>query len=79
MQNNRARIQRGDTIRDCKIIINGSTIKFDLNIRFVKKINPGSDKTLIGGYFENISSKKITKLEHFITSLEREEIRKRKN
>ncbi len=78
MQDNRARIQRGNTIKDCKISINDSIVFFDVGVRFVKIINPGSSKTLVGGVFENISSKKRTKLEYFIASLEREEIRKRK-
>lgn len=77
-QSNRARIQRGDTIHHCRINIDGTSIDFDLNVRFVKTTNQGSGKTQIGGHYENISAKKLLKLEHFIVTLEREEIRKRK-
>lgn len=75
MQNNRARIQRGHILEDCKITVDGYTITFNLNICFVKSISVG--RKLIGGNFQNISPKKMNKLEHFITSLEREDIRKR--
>jgi len=76
--NNRARIQRGETINQCRITIDNTHINFDLEIRFVKTSQQRSSKTLIGGFFENIPSNKLHKLEHFITGLEREEIRKRK-
>lgn len=78
MQNNRARIQRGNSIKDCKISIDDYTVVFDLSVRFVKKIDSNSGKILIGGYFENIPAKKLLKLTHFIATLEREEIRRRK-
>ncbi len=76
-RNNRARIQRGDTLIDCKITIDGISINFDLNVRFVKTTNQSSGKTQIGGYYGNIPAKKRNKLEHFIVTLEREEIRNR--
>lgn len=78
-QNNRARIQRGDIITDCRINIDGYSIIFDLNVRFVKTTNYNTGKTQIGGFFDNIPSKKLNKLEHYIVTLEREEIRKRKS
>ncbi len=76
--NNRARIQRGDLINNCRITLDDHFINFDLTIRFVKKINQKTGKTQIGGYFENLTSKGQNKLEHFVATLEREEIRKRK-
>ena len=76
--NNRARIQRGDSIKNCRITLDDHSISFDLAIRFVKTTNQETGKTQIGGYFENLSSKGQNKLEHFVATLEREEIRKRK-
>ena len=73
--NNRARIQRSDSIINCRITLDHRSINFDLAIRFVKTTNPETRKTLIGGYFENISSTDQNSLEHFVATLEREEIR----
>ena len=76
--NNIARLQRGDVLKNCRISIDNQTIDFDLSIRFVKTSNQGAGKTLVGGYFENLPSKNRNKLERFIATLEREEIRNRK-
>lgn len=76
--NNRARIQRGDSIKNCRITLDDHSINFDLAIRFIKTTNQETGKTQIGGYFDNITSKGQNKLEHFVATLEREEIRKRK-
>ncbi|MFW5443059.1 MAG: flagellar brake protein [Methylococcaceae bacterium] len=76
--NNIARFQRGDTIKNSRITLDDSTINFNLTVRFVKTTNKGRGDIQIGGYFENINSKDQNKLEHFVASLEREEIRKRK-
>ena len=76
--NNRARIQRGDSIINCRITLDDHSIIFNLTIRFVKTTNQETGKTQIGGYFENLASKDQNKLEHFVATLEREEIRKRK-
>jgi len=78
VQNNRARIQRGDLIKNCRIKLESSTLTFDLAARFIKT-SPGTEKTQIGGYFDNISSKHQKTLERFVATLEREEIRKRKD
>lgn len=77
--NSKVRIQRGETINNCRITIDNLTINFDLIIRFVKTNQQESSKTLIGGYFENIPSKKLNKLEYFIASLERGESGKEKD
>lgn len=77
--NNRARFQRGDLISNCKINLNNSYLSFELAVRFVKNSQSGSGKTQLGGNFENISTKNRHKLEHFVASIEREEIRKRKD
>lgn len=76
--NNIARLQRGDSIKNCHITIDKHDISFDLAVRFVKTANQSTGKTLIGGYFENTSSKSRNKLERFVTTIEREEIRNRK-
>jgi len=76
--NNRARIQRSDSIINCRITLDSHSINFDLAIRFVKTTNPETGKTLIGGYIVNITSKDQNRLEYFVATLEREEIRNRK-
>jgi c-di-GMP-binding flagellar brake protein YcgR len=76
---NRARIQRGDIIKNCQISFEDYAMDFDFAVRFVKPISLNSSKVQIGGFFENLSSKSQSKLSYFITSLERVEIRKQKN
>ena len=76
---NRARIQRGDKIKNCKITFDDYEMEFDLSVRFVKPSSPNSTKVQIGGFFENLSTKSQSKLSYFITSLERVEIRKQKS
>lgn len=78
VSNNKARFKRGDSINNCKMTIDGHTVTFDLSVRIVKKYNQSGDKIQIGCYFENLSSLNRNKLEHFVASLEREEIRTRK-
>ncbi len=75
---NRARIQRGDRIKNCQIVFEDYTMDFTLSVRFVKQTSVGSSKIQIGGLFDSLSNKSKTKLSHFITSLERLEIRKQK-
>lgn len=75
---NRARIQRGDTIKNCQITIDDHIMDFEFMVRFVKPLAGSSSKVQIGGLFEKLSSKSQTKLSHFITSLERIQIRKQK-
>ncbi|QPK61914.1 flagellar brake protein [Methylomonas sp. LL1] len=75
---NRARIQRGDKIKNCKISFDDYQMDFDLSVRFVKPASINSSKVQMGGFFENLSSKSQSKLSYFITSLERVEIRKQK-
>ncbi len=74
----RLRIQRGDSIHNCQIILEDSTVNFDMTVRFVKTNKQGTSRSQIGGYFSNISSKSQIKIEHIVVALEREEIRKRK-
>jgi len=76
--NNRARFQRGDLVKNCHITIDKQSIAFDLSVRFIKTSKQGAGQTLIGGCFENLSSKNRNTLERFVTTLEREEIRNRK-
>ncbi|MDD2760943.1 MAG: flagellar brake protein [Methylomonas sp.] len=75
---NRARIQRGDKIKNCQMIFDDYAMDFNFSVRFVKQAAVGSSKVQIGGLFENISNKSQAKLSYFITSLERVEIRKQK-
>lgn len=78
MPANRARIQRGDKLKNCKISFEDYTMDFDFSVRFVKAASGTSSKVQIGGSFENLSPKSQSKLSYFITSLERVEIRKQK-
>lgn len=78
LPNNRARFQRGDLVKNCQIIIDDHTMTFDLAVSFVKKSKQRNDKTQIGGYFKKISAKSRNKLEHFVLTIEREQIRIRK-
>ncbi|MBS4052355.1 flagellar brake protein [Methylomonas rivi] len=76
---NRARVQRGDIIKNCQISFEDYLMDFDFSVRFVKPTSPSLPKVQLGGFFENLSSKSQSKLSYFITSLERVEIRKQKN
>ncbi|WP_305906576.1 flagellar regulator YcgR PilZN domain-containing protein [Methylomarinum sp. Ch1-1] len=78
LPDNRSRIQRGDRIKKCSIVVEGYRVDFDLTVRFVKKGGSSRTQTTFGGYFENLSTKSQNKLSYFITALEREEIRKQK-
>lgn len=75
---NRARVQRGDMIKNCQVTFEDYVMDFDFSVRFVKQVSPSSAKVQIGGLFENLSAKSQSKLSYFITSLERVEIRKQK-
>lgn len=71
---------RGDTLTNCLINLPGNQIlSFDLSVRSVKNISRDNPKKQIGGYFENLSPQNQKKLDHFISALEREQLRKRKN
>ncbi len=75
---NRARIQRGDKIKNCQISFDDYVMDFEFSVRFFKSTPSSTTKFQIGGLFENLSSKSHAKLSYFITSLERIEIRKQK-
>lgn len=76
---NRARLQRSDLIKNCQISFEDYVMDFDFVVRFVKPIAQGTTKTQIGGIFAGLSPKSQSKLTHFITSLERIEIRKQRD
>lgn len=75
---NRARVQRGDVIKNCQINFDDYVMDFDFAVRFVKPVSATSPKVQIGGFFEGLSARSQSKLSYFITSLERVEIRKQK-
>lgn len=75
---NRARIQRGDLIKQCRINVDDHDMEFDFAVRFVKSAAPNSPRVQMGGLFENLSNKSQAKLSYFVASLERMEIRKQK-
>ncbi len=72
--NNRNKIQRGDLIKDCKIILDKNTIEFDIIIRLVRDADLGIGRTQIGGCFKKISSRNQSRLEKFIANLERKKV-----
>ncbi|MGR9073383.1 MAG: flagellar brake protein [Gammaproteobacteria bacterium] len=79
LSDNRARAQRGEKLINCSIRLPGNfEVNFDLEIRSIKTTTGSNSIVKIGGYFKNLSSKTEKKLGHFLTSLEREEIRKRR-
>ena len=75
---NKDPIERGDKIKSCQIIFEKFTLNFDFIVHIVKRTT-GSSKLQMGGSFENLSKKNQTKLADFITSVERIELRKRKD
>lgn len=76
---NRARILRGDRLTNCQISFEDYLMDFDFDVRFVKSTAVGSSNLQIGGVFDKLSLKSQSKLSHFITSLERLEIRRQKS
>jgi c-di-GMP-binding flagellar brake protein YcgR len=74
----RARIMRGDVLSSCQIVVEDYVMDFDLNVRFFKSATNGSSRVQVGGMFENLSMKSQSKLSHFISALERVEIRRQK-
>lgn len=78
--NDRGLIQRGDTLTDCLIMLPDSySLSFDLSVRFVKKASLSSRQKQIGGNFTALLPQDRKRLERYISTLEREQIRKRKN
>jgi len=75
---NRARVQRGDRIKNCQLVLDEYTMDFDFSVRFTKAVPISPNRVQIGGFFENLSSKSEAKLSYFVASLERVEIRKQK-
>jgi c-di-GMP-binding flagellar brake protein YcgR len=75
---NRAKILRGDHLTHCQIRFEDYVMDFEFDVRFVKPLYAGHSKLQVGGLFLKLSSKSQTRLSHFITSLEREEIRRLK-
>lgn len=73
-----ARIQRGDILKNCYLMIDDYRLDFDLLVRFVKRKSVRQLEMSIGGTFEKLSGKGQKKLAHFMTRLERREIRKLK-
>ncbi len=73
LSDNHARIQRGDRLKRCHIVIDNYRLNFDLSICFVKKDPTG--KTNIGGFIENISTRDQNRLSTFVAKLERKQIR----
>lgn len=72
------KIQHGDKIKKCQINFDNFTINFEFTVYLAKSIK-GSSKMYIGGAFENLSSKSQAKLADYITALELNNIRKRKD
>ena len=80
LADNRARVQRGEILTNCRIKLpNSLEVNFDLTVRSVKPNVRNRPKIQIGGHFSSLPSKISKKLDYFLASLEREEIRNRKN
>ncbi len=72
--NNRTKLQRGDSILNCKITLDNYALDFKLTVGFVKTSKLKKGSTHIGGYFDRLPAKSQHKLEHFISSLEAEAV-----
>lgn len=67
--------RRGELLKNCRVPLpDGTELNFNLIIRSLKPY-PMGQKIHLGGFFENIDSKSHNKLEHFITKVEREQIK----
>lgn len=76
----RINIVRGDKLTNCLINLpDDHTLSFDLSLRSTKKLNPANRQKQLGGFFDNLSPQHQKKLDRYISALEREQIRKRKN
>lgn len=76
----RINLVRGDKLTNCLINLSDDhTLSFDLSVRSSKKLNPANRQKQLGGYFDNLSPQNQKKLDRYISALEREQIRKRKN
>lgn len=71
-------LEKGDSMKNCRITIDNYTIHFDLTICLVNPLHKIPGTIQIGTHIKNVPPKDQNRLEHFITSLERKEIRNRK-
>jgi c-di-GMP-binding flagellar brake protein YcgR len=76
--NNKIRITRGEIIKNCRITFDDNTATFNMMTRFVKTGTMRRDPIQIGGCFHDMDIKAQKKLGMFVSSIEREEIRRRK-
>ncbi|MDD5578837.1 MAG: flagellar brake protein [Methylobacter sp.] len=73
-------IVQGDKLTDCLINLSDDfTLSFNLSVRSIRKQNSVSQEQQVGGCFDNLSPQNQKQLDRFISALEREQIRKRKN
>lgn len=70
----------GDRLTSCLIYLpDDNTFAFDLAVRSVRKLHSNALQKQIGGYFNTLSPQNQHKLDRYVSALERQQIRKRKN
>lgn len=75
---NKGKLQRSDKLKNCQIMLDDYTMDFEFDVRFVKPIVPGVPKMQLGGLFDKLTPKSQAKLSHYLSALERTEIRRLK-
>ncbi|MFA5985033.1 MAG: flagellar regulator YcgR PilZN domain-containing protein [Methylococcaceae bacterium] len=72
-------LHRGDRLENCQIELPDGRINFAISVRFLKRQYPSKNKKQFGGIFENLDGQNQKKLERYICTLEREQIRNQRN
>ncbi|MDO9161289.1 MAG: flagellar brake protein [Methylococcaceae bacterium] len=76
----RGNIIRSDRLSYCSVVLpDNQTIAFELTVSSSKKPLLGSNKRHLGGQFENIYPQDEKKLDRYLSTLERQQLRKRRD
>ncbi len=76
----RSNIMRSDRLNSCTVLLpENQTITFELTVSANKKPMLGSAKRHLGGQFENLSPQDEKKLDRYMSTLERQQLRKRQD
>ncbi len=76
---NKTNLERGDLLKECHITLpeTKQVITFDLTINIVKKPTTTNIKTFVSGVIQSMPNIDKAKYDHFITSIERHDLKKR--
>lgn len=76
----RSNIMRSDHLNNCTVLLpENQTIAFELTVSANKKPILGSSKRHLGGQFENLYPQDEKKLDRYLSTLERQQLRKRQD